>query len=67
MLRSSVWNSVNSVASTARVQPEKANPRCLQRMYQTTYQGVWDNVAALTEQAYQRMLEEEQLTVGWDE
>ena len=67
MLRSSVWNSVNSVASTARVQPEKANPRCLQRMYQTTYQGVWDNVAALTEQAYQRMLEEEQLTVGWNE
>ena len=67
MLRSSVWNSVNSMASTARVQPEKANPRCLQRMYQTTYQGVWDNVAALTEQAYQRMLEEEQLTVGWEE
>ena len=44
---------------------EKANPRCLWKMYQETCQGIRANVAVLIEQSYQRMLEDEQLSMGW--
>jgi len=66
LLRSSVWNAINAVCKTARVEPEKANPRCLWKLYQSTYQGIRDNIIALTDQAYERMLEQEQLTIAWD-
>ena len=35
-------------------------------MYLRTCQGIRSNISALVEQAYQRMVEEEQLAVGWD-
>lgn len=65
MARSSVNYFINSVCQDAQVQEEKANPRCLWKMYQETCQGIHDNVAVLVEQAYQRMLEDEQLSMGW--
>ena len=45
---------------------EKGNPRCLRKMYQTTRDGIERNVALLVERAQDRLLEEEQLTVGWE-
>ena len=66
LLRSSVWNAINAICKTARVEPAKANPRCLWKLYQSTYQGIRDNIIALTDQAYERMLEQEQLTIAWD-
>ena len=36
-------------------------------MYQATREGIERNVALLVEQAQERLLEEEQLTVGWEE
>ncbi len=66
MLRSGVWNSIKAVCKTAVVEPEKANPRCLWKLYQSTYQGIRDNIIALTDQTYERMLQQEQLAIGWD-
>lgn len=64
--RSRVYYLVNSISHDARVDEEKANPRCLWKMYQTTYEGIRANIDLLTEQAYERMVEEEQISVGWD-
>lgn len=65
MARSSINYFINLVAHDARVDGEKANPRCLWKMYQETCQGLRANVAVLVEQSYQRMLENEQEFMGW--
>ena len=64
--RSNVGHSIRKLSRDARVAEEKANPRCLWKMYQTTQEGIQANVAILIEQAYERLLEQEQLTVGWE-
>ena len=46
---------------------EKANPRCLWKMYQETCRGIRANIAVLIEQSYQKILEDEQLAMGWKE
>lgn len=65
--RSSIYYHVNCVSRPAQVAEEKATPRCLWKMYQNTCAGIRANVDFLVEQAYIRLLDEEQLTVGWDE
>lgn len=65
MARSSVNYFINMVTHDARVDEEKANPRCLWKMYQETCQGIRANVAVLVEQSYQRILEDEQQSTGW--
>lgn len=64
--RSNVWQCIKRVSRDARVPEEKANPRCLWKMYQSTREGIEANIAVLVEQAYERLLEQEQLTVGWE-
>ena len=66
MDRSNVGQSIKRVSRDARVAEEKANPRCLWKMYQSTQEGIKDNLTILLEQAYDRMLEQEQLTTGWE-
>ena len=58
--------SIRRLCPAAQVPEEKGNPRCLRKMYQTTREGVERNVALLVERAQDRLLEEEQLTVGWE-
>lgn len=65
--RSNVWQCIKRVSRDARVPEEKANPRCLWKMYQSTKEGIQANIAVLVEQAYERLLEQEQLAVGWRE
>ncbi len=48
----------------AQVAEEKGNLRCLRKMYQATWEGIERNVTLLVERAQDRLLEEEQLTVG---
>ena len=66
MARSSINYLVAMAGREAHVGEGKANPRCLWKMYLRTCQGIRSNISALVEQAYQRMVEEEQLAVGWD-
>ena len=59
--------SIRRLCPAAQVPEEKGNPRCLRKMYQATREGLERNVALLVERAQERLLEEEQLTVGWEE
>ena len=58
---------IQHLATDARVEPEKCNPRCLRKLYQSTREGIQQNMILLMEQAYERLLEQEQLIVGWEE
>ena len=46
---------------------EKCNPRCLRKLYLVTQAEIDRGVRLLAEQAYDRLLDTEQLAVGWDE
>ena len=65
--RTYVSASIRSICADARVPREKGNPRCLKRLYQSTKSGIEDNISLLVEQAMDRLLEQEQLAVGWEE
>lgn len=65
LTRTVVHHYVRIVSTDARVDPEKANPRCLWKMYCSTREGIEAHIQILMEQTYERMMEQEQLTVGW--
>lgn len=67
MSRSNVTTGIRQLCAAARVPEEKGSPRCLRKLYQTTREGIERNIALLVEQAQNRLLEEEQLTIGWEE
>ena len=65
--RTAVTGAIQGLAQDARVPPEKCNPRCLRKLYQSTIAGIEASVHLLVEQTHDRLLEQEQLTVGWEE
>ncbi len=65
--RTAVTALIQRISGEARVAPEKCNPRCLRRLYQTTRENIRANIALLAEQTYDRLLEQEQLIAGWEE
>lgn len=65
--RTAVTGAIQSLAHYARVPPEKCNPRCLRKLYQSTMAGIEASIHLLVEQTHERLLEQEQLTVGWEE
>ena len=66
MARSNINYYIRSVSREARIGEKKATPRCLWKMYQNTCLGIRSNISVLIKQAYQRMVEEEQLVTGWN-
>ncbi len=58
---------LQSLSRDARVSPEKCNPRCLRKLCVATQEGIRSSLELLIEQAYDRLLETEALTVGWNE
>ena len=64
--RTYVCTIVRQLCRAAQVSEEKGNPRCLRRLYQNTLATIEANVALLVEQAMDRQLELEQLSVGWE-
>lgn len=67
MSRTNVTTGIRQLCAAAQVPEEKGSPRCLRKLYQTTREGIERNISLLVEQAQNRLLEEEQLTVGWEE
>ena len=67
MRRTQVSGEIRTLCRDALVDGDKSNPRCLRRLYQVTQERIRDSVQILAEQAHERMLEEEQLTVGWEQ
>ncbi|MBQ7713657.1 MAG: site-specific integrase [Oscillospiraceae bacterium] len=65
MSRTYITNSVKQLAKTAQVDERKCNPRSLKRLYQTTRENLRADLALLLEQAYERLLEQEQAAIGW--
>ena len=67
MRRTQVSGEIRTLCRDARVDGDKSNPRCLRRLYQVTQERIRDSVQILAEQAHERRLEEEQLTVGGEQ
>ena len=65
--RAAVTACIQQLSRDARVAPEKCNPRCLRKLCQSTREGVQQSISLLVEQALERLLEQEQLTIGWEE
>lgn len=66
MSRSNVTTGIRQLCAAAKVPEEKGSPRCLRKLYQTTREGIERSISLLVEQAQDRLLEEEQLIVGWE-
>ena len=64
--RTNVTVSIRRLCRAAQLPEEKGSPRCLRKLYQATREGIERNIALLVEQAQDRMMEEEQLSVGWE-
>jgi len=67
MSRTNVTTGIRQLCVAAQVPEEKGNPRCLRKLYQTTREGIERDISLLVEQAQNRLLEEEQLSIGWEE
>lgn len=63
--RTNITKLIQSLCRDARVAEEKVTPRCLKKLYQATQAGIQANISLLVEQAHDRLLETEQLAVGW--
>lgn len=61
--RANIWQCIKRVSRDARVPEEKANPRCLWKMYRSTQESIRTNISVLAEQAYERLLEQEIMTM----
>lgn len=64
--RTNVSSGIRKLCGEAQVAEEKGNPRCLRRLYQETRSGIETNISLLAEQAHDRLMETEQLSIGWD-
>ena len=67
MHRTYVSAVIRNLCEEAKVPGEKGNPKALRKLYLTTRAGIENNIALLVEQAMERMLEQEQFSVGWDD
>ena len=63
--RSSVSETIRQLSGEAQVQEEKANPRCLKKLYQSTQDKLRESMERLLRQTYDQMLEAEQASIGW--
>lgn len=63
--RSVVTKYIRGLCHDARVDENKGNPRCLRKLYLETMAGIEVNISLLIEQAHDRLLETEQLVIGW--
>ena len=67
MHRTYVSAAIRNLCEEAKVPREKGNPKCLRKLYLSTKAGVESNVSLLVEQAMERMMEQEQFSIGWEE
>ena len=66
LCRTAVTESIQKLAQDAQVAPEKCNPRCLRKLYCKTQKNIQSSFLQLMEQAYERLLETEQISIGWE-
>ena len=64
--RTQVSLYIQKLAQESKVPIEKANIRALRQLYRTTISTIEANFELLVQQAYDRQMETEQLSVGWE-
>ena len=67
MHRTYISGVMKPVCEAARLTDGRANPKGLRKLYLSIRAMIENNVALLVEQAMERQLEQEQLSVGWEE
>lgn len=67
MHRTYVSGVMKPVCEAAQLTDGRANPRGLRKLYLSNRSVIENNVALLVEQAMERQLEQEQLSIGWEE
>ncbi len=67
MNRAYVTRMIRAICPAANVAENKGSTRCLQRLYQSTRASLESNISLLVDQAHERLLEQEQLEIGWDD
>jgi len=67
MHRTYVSAVIRNLCEDAKVPSEKGNPKSLRKLYLATRAGVESNISLLVDQAMERMMEQEQFSVGWNE
>lgn len=65
--RTTLSNMVPRISPYAQVDVEKCTPRCLQKLYAETWKTLEANVSVVLQMTYDRMLEQEQVTYGWED
>ena len=65
--RNGINRLLHLLAADACVDKEKANTRCLRKLYLTTQETIQANLVLLMEQTYDRLLEKEQASIGWNQ
>ncbi|MCD8300255.1 MAG: site-specific integrase [Clostridiales bacterium] len=64
--RSNIAKSIRILAGKAGIEQEKCCPRALHRMYIKTREEIWSGLEAMYDQAYDSLLNTEQMLIGWD-
>ena len=64
--RSYVAYLLQRLCQSAQVPVEKANIRCLRKLYQATWEEIRSIMDLLLEEAYERRMEQEQCYVAWE-
>ena len=67
MHRTYISGVMKPVCETAQLTDGRANPKGLRKLYLSNRAVIESNIALLVEQAMERQLEQEQLSVGWEE
>lgn len=67
MSRVHVFRIIRSICEAADLPEGKGTALCLRKVYRAAQIELENNVRVLIEQAYNRLLEEEQLEIGWAE
>ena len=63
--RTNITDAIRALSRTAQVPQAKCNPRCLRKLFLETQAAIEGDLRRLAEETYDRMLREEERTVGW--
>lgn len=62
-----IWKRIQNLAGDAQVDVNKANPRCLSRLYTKRQKLISDGFFDLRERSYIQMVEKENEILGWEQ
>lgn len=64
--RTTVTAMIQTLCQSAQVPEKKATPRCLKKLYQSTWARIREDHSFLLIQVYENLLDTEQKVIGWE-